>query len=220
MDQVKVYLGVAKKHHFWILAVVVVVTALVVWLKASSSLARLYETNKRTIEGAEQSVNKAGSEEKVNDQFTKKIDGLHEGLKDQVYDAWKKLYERQVALFKWPVKQTDAGEIDLNKYQPDEDIPQYVRAFYNENVVQDQWEALLTKVDIRKPREVEEQAEEENPEGEQEEVVNKRGTEYQGLVVWNEDLRKAIISRYYTKNATPSTTRLRLMQQDAWLFDS
>ncbi|HWB13491.1 MAG TPA: hypothetical protein VG826_29975 [Pirellulales bacterium] len=219
MDQVKVYLGVAKKHHFWILAVVVVVTAVVVWAKASSSLAQKYEADKRTIEGAEKAVQGVGAGgELVNESFSKKIEGLHEDLKQRVFNAWQKLYERQEVLFKWPVKETDDGPIDLNNYKPNEPIPEYIRAFYNESVVKEEWEDLLNKVDIRRKKEAAEQTGEESSEDEGE--VVKRGTEYQGLVVWKEDLRKAIIDRYYTPNAIPSTTRLWLMQEDAWLFDS
>src|SRR5487761_1284704 len=152
MDQVKVYLGVAKKHHFWILSVIVVITAVVVWMKAASSLATLYETNKKTIISAEDSVKKANSDDTPNQLFSKKVDGLHDGLKKQVFEAWQKLYERQVGLFRWPKLQTADGEVDLNNYKPDEDIPDFLRTYYNENIVQKQWEAILEEVHIRKPK--------------------------------------------------------------------
>jgi hypothetical protein len=221
MDQVKVYLGVAKKHHFWILVAVVIITALVVWIKASGSLAAQYETNKKTIESAENSVKQAGSSgELVNDKFKKKVDDLHEGLKQHVFDAWKTLYERQVALFRWPIEKTRQGVIDLNSLKPDEEIQQYVRTYYNENVLEREWTEILDKVDLRRRKEVDSPKSELEEGADEEEAVVKRGAEYEGLVVWKEDLRKAIVSRYYTPNVTPSSNRLRMMQQDAWLFES
>lgn len=225
MDQVKVYLGVAKKHHFWILITIVVITAIVVWIKASGTLAANYAADKAKIEMAEKAVQGLKSGEQVNNKFTEKVEKLHEGLKQSVFEAWQKLYDRQVALFHWPIVKIKQGgkeaEIDLNSLKPDDDIPQVVRTYYNEHVVQNQWTDLLEKVNLRKPKKLDEPASDsdEGDEEEQEEVA-KRSTEYEGLVVWKEDLRKAIISRYYTENVTPSTKRLRLMQEDAWLFDS
>ncbi len=43
--------------------------------------------------------------------------------------------------------------------------------------------------------------------------------EYEGLVVWPEDRREAIIERYFT-DGTPSSLKVRLAQEDYWLFES
>ncbi|HET6882452.1 MAG TPA: hypothetical protein VFI31_19960 [Pirellulales bacterium] len=214
MDQVKVYAGVAKKHHFWILFAIVVIVAIVVWSKASSSLATKYESEKRTITGAQDSVSKLGSSEQVNPKFTTKVESLHEGLKNQVFEAWQKLYERQDAMFAWPDLSEFDVNVDLKKLGAEEEIPNYIRVVYNENVSRQQWRELLEAVKLRRPKEKQERSEDSD------EDEGPRAVEYEGLVVWREALRDAIISRYYTLNATPSTTRIRLAQEDYWLFQA
>ncbi|OYV85642.1 MAG: hypothetical protein B7Z73_13175, partial [Planctomycetia bacterium 21-64-5] len=213
MDQVKVYLGVAKKHHFWILAAIVVLTSVVVWMKASGALATKYEADKSTITNAEKAVQGANGPDLPNPLFTKKIDGLHEGLKTQVFEAWQKLYERQVALFIWPELELKPT-VDLNRLRPDEEIPEYVRIFYNEKVVRDLWEEILAGANIRRPKKQVIAEADEADDGEH------RAVEYEGLVVWKPERREAIVSRYFTQDAAPSTARVRLIQEDAWLFES
>ena len=211
MDQVKVYLGVAKKHHFWILAAIVVLTSVVVWMKASGALATRYEADKNTITSAEKAVQGASAPDNANPQFTEKIGGLHEDLKKRVFAAWQQLYERQVALFIWPPLELNPT-VDLNRLRPDEPIPDYVRIFYNEKVVRPLWEEILEQANIRRPKTKADEAE--TADGEN------RAVEYEGLVVWKPERREAIVSRYFTQDAAPSTARVRLIQEDAWLFES
>ena len=217
MDQVKQYLGIAKKYHFWILAVVVIATGVGVWMKAASALAARYEQDKNTITTAEKGVQGASSPDNPNPQFTKKVEGLHDGLKKQVFDAWEKLYARQVALFTWPELELKPT-VDLNRLRPDEEIPEYVRVFYNERVIQPMWSDLLEEVKIRQPKKKDESDEEadDSPRG----PNQNRAVEYEGLVVWKPEKRQAIISRYLTENGVPSSAKVRLIQEDYWLFES
>jgi hypothetical protein len=219
MDQVKVYAGVAKKHHFWILFAIVVIVALVVWLKASSSLEAKYTSNKQTITGAQDSVQKVTSSEQFNPRFTAKVENLHEGLKNQVFDAWQKLYERQNAMFEWPDLSEFDVNVDLKKLGSDEEIPNYIRVIYNENVVRQQWQALFAEgeegINLRRQKAPTDRVAD-SDEGDE----GPRGVEYEGLVVWKPALRDEIISRYYSPVSTPSTTRIRLGQEDFWLFQA
>lgn len=217
MDQVKVYLGIAKKYHFWILTVVVLITGVVVWLKASSALAAKYDQDKKTITGAETAVNGANSPDNPNPQFTKKVEGLHEGLKKQVFDAWEELYKHQVGLFKWPELELKPT-VDLNLLGPNEEIPEYVRVFYNERVVEPLWQDLLAQVDLRRPKEASENSSDDIDDDSS--SRQSRAVEYEGLVVWKEAKRKAIVDRYRTENSVPSSAKMRLIQEDVFLFDS
>lgn len=219
MDQAKVYLGIAKKYHFWILAAIVIVTGLVVWMKASGALAAKYDQDKKTITGAETAVQGAASPDNPNPQFTKKIDGLHEDLKKQVFDAWQKLYQRQVVLFTWPELELRPA-VDLNRLRPDEEIPEYVRIFYNEQEVRPMWEELLARAHIRRPKERPLTADADDSDEPSSSTGRNRAVEYEGLVVWSPAKREAIVSRYYTENAVPSSAKMRLVQEDYWLFES
>lgn len=215
MDQAKVYLAVAKKHHFWILIVIVVITAVVVWLKAANGLASKYEKDKQAITAAQDSVQKQQGADLVNSKFTEKVDKLHDGLKTSVFEAWKKLYDRQVVFFRWPDLSEYDANIDLGRLRPDEEIPDFAREIYNEKIVRQQWNELFEKAHLRKVKPKKQPGDADfDPEEES------RGVEYEGLVVWPQDKRDAIGSRYFTVNARPSSTRIRLAQEDYWLFES
>lgn len=234
MDQVKVYLGVAKKHHFWILVVLIIIIALVVWMMATSNLAKAFAANKSTIESAKQSVEKAAATGEdgllPNRSFKEKVDGMHEGLKQKVYEAWVKLYDRQKDLFQWP-------DMDVGRGQPynigkevkpgyDVPIPGFALRAFNEQYVKNEWKELLESVKIRRPKEAADSEED----GEGNGLLAGAGqalgiggaeapVEYEGLVVWPEESRDEIIERYYTEG-TPSSLKVRLAQEDYWLFES
>lgn len=219
MDQVKVYLGVAKKHHFWILAVIIVIVSIVVWMMAASSLAALYNTNKQAIDGAKKGLEETKrSPELPNPLFTQRVDGLHDDLKKQVFAAWEKLYQRQGNLLRWP--DLDVGEGNTFNIglmlKPTEDIPDRYRAIYNETVLVDQWTQLFNQLRLR--RQVVPEKDEDS-----DEQPAARGlggpVNYEGVIVWDEELRQAIINRYYT-SGVPSSTKVRLSQEDFWLFQS
>lgn len=234
MDQVKVYLGVAKKHHFWILVVLIIIIAIVVWMMATSNLAKAFAANKSTIESAKQAVEKAAATGEdgllPNRLFKEKVDGMHEGLKQKVYEAWVKLYDRQKDLFQWP-------DMDVGRGQPynigkevkpgyDVPIPGFALRAFNEQYVKNEWKELLESVKIRRPKEAADGEED----GEGNGLLGGAGqtpgiggaeapVEYEGLVVWPEESRDEIIERYYTEG-TPSSLKVRLAQEDYWLFES
>ena len=219
MDQVKVYLGVAKKHHFWILAGIVVIVSIVVWMMGASSLAALYSANKLAIDGAKKGLEETQrSDELANPLFTKKVEGLHDELKQQVFEAWQTLYKRQVGLLRWP--NLDVGEgntFNIGDLKPTEQIPDRYCSIYNETVLVDQWKQLFDQLRLRRQVVPEQDEDSEDRPA----TVGTLGgpVNYEGVVVWDEDLRQAVIDRYYTRGV-PSTTKVRLSQEDFWLFKS
>ena len=52
MDQVKVILSALKKHHFWVLALVVVISGLSIYMATASDLQTRYQTRKKKLDGA------------------------------------------------------------------------------------------------------------------------------------------------------------------------
>jgi hypothetical protein len=219
MDQVKVYLGVAKKHHFWILAVIVVIVSIVVWMMAASSLAARYTADKQAIDAAKKGLEETQrSPELANPLFTKKVDDLHDNLKKEVFAAWEKLYQRQAELLKWPDLDV-GGDTPYNiglRLKPTDDIPSNYRSIYNEAVLVDQWKRLFDQLRIRRPvaPEKDEDSEDQPVAG-----ISSGPINYEGVIVWDEELRQAIIDRYYT-DGVPSSAKLRLAQEDYWLFQS
>lgn len=51
MDQVKVYLKVLQKHHFWLLCVVTMIAGVTGWFMARKSLSADFEKNKGSVLG-------------------------------------------------------------------------------------------------------------------------------------------------------------------------
>ena len=226
MDQVKVYLGVAKKHHFWILVVLIVIIAVVVWMMATSNLAKAFAANKATIDSAKQSVEKAAATGEdgllPNRSFKEKVDGMHENLKQHVYQAWEKLYERQAGLFEWPDMDVGRGQpYNIGKeVKPGQNIPGFALTVFNEQYVKNEWKELLESVRIRRPKGSGEEDEDDGLVGIANQPAGGEGpVEYEGLVVWPQESRDEIIERYYT-DGTPSTLKVRLTQEDYWLFKS
>ena len=213
MDQVKVALAVVKKYHFWILSLVVLLTGATVWFMAADTLAKAFEADKSKIETATKSLDPFSGGELPNASFKEKVDKLHDGLKQEVGEVWKELYQQQVRQFVWP----KLIAADIAKLQPGEPIPERLRAFYNNNIVRDEWQRVLDEIDIRRPKESEEGGAGRNgmPMG----GFGANSTaDLEGLVVWDAARRQAIIDRYYTEKP-PSDLRVRLTQEDLWLFE-
>ncbi|HEX7450236.1 MAG TPA: hypothetical protein VF306_21940, partial [Pirellulales bacterium] len=188
----------------------------------------------QTIEGAKQSVEKAanaGEDGLVpNRSFKEKVDNLHDGLKQQVYQAWEKLYARQAGLFHWP--DMDVGREDGQLYnigkevKPNDTIPGFALTIFNQQYVKQEWADLFEKVRIRRPKGSDEEGEAGGGGIDELGMVQPAGgaqnagtVEYEGLVVWPKDRRDAIIDRYFSEG-TPSSLKVRLAQEDYWLFES
>ncbi len=229
MDQVKVVLAVVKKYHFWILSVLVLIVGAAVWFMASDTLATSFKTNLTKIEGADKSLASAVGDNPPNATFKEKVDKLHDGLKLEVADVWKGLYEKQVDLFVWPDLVADT----IAKLGPGEPIPERIRAYYNDNVVRDEWKRVFDLAKIRRPAGIDEDLAGGGGGGGgamggpmlMNGVPGDAGggaqeVEMEGIVWWDRNLRADIISRYYSEKSPPSDLKLRLTQEDLWIFEN
>lgn len=104
MEQVKAALGWLKQHHFWVLAVIVVGTAVGVWYAGSSSLAASFEDNQKKIAGEFTSQSGLrGRPFKPNDVINQRQQREIEQLAADVREVWNRLYgvqEEKVLI--WP----------------------------------------------------------------------------------------------------------------------
>jgi hypothetical protein len=151
MDQVRVFLKLLVKYHFWILSVLVLIIATVCWTMASSSLDAKFSQRKTTIDGAFSSmtslkqqatcpnpeVNKA-NQEKVDEQT--KI----------VMDVWKNLYQRQRdEVLKWPKELGDQFIEYIEKLKFRGPINNEMRSNY-QNYIEKRFDGLLEIVKAQK----------------------------------------------------------------------
>lgn len=92
-----------KKHHFWILCAVVLITGFVGWYMAVSDLSTQTAAQIQAITSSYSSVNGVvASSEHPNPEIAKKVDELLDLKKADVYWGWEAQYEKQQGLVVWP----------------------------------------------------------------------------------------------------------------------
>lgn len=103
MDKVRQILGVLKKHHFWIVSVMVSAAILGCWYSARASLSQKYQTEKSGIDSIFSSLQTISSNPAhPNPSFKTGVEQEKEKLKKTTDAEWQQLYDRQKAVFVWP----------------------------------------------------------------------------------------------------------------------
>lgn len=104
MDQIKVALSWLKEHHFWVLSVVVLGTAIGVWYMASGAIAGQYKANEAKITGEIANIDRLQSQPfKPNEGINNKQQLEVQQQAQNVLDEWRKLYQEQKeAVLIWP----------------------------------------------------------------------------------------------------------------------
>ena len=145
MDKVKLALAWLKKYHFWVLCVVVLLTAWSTWASAMSDVDERFGKRKGDLEGkfsSVQSVRRLPNH--PNDGVIKalhnKIDrGDEKGLKQTVLQAWTALYNEQKQKNRLPnvLNKQFESDFDAHKQEgrmtelPDRDREQYQNEIKN-----------------------------------------------------------------------------------------
>ncbi|MEQ8848670.1 hypothetical protein [Botrimarina sp.] len=150
MDQIKVALAWLKKHHFWVLAVIVVGAATGVWYSGSASVASATDSAKSTIQSQFQQVKTHSTasfkpNEGINSQQREEVRKQAEN----VLAEWNKLYEiqKETTLI-WP---EELGPRFINAVQGDrfgDPISSTNRNAY-QNYISEAFPSLVAKVDAR-----------------------------------------------------------------------
>lgn len=153
MDKVKQVLALAKRHHFWVLFGVVVVLAAVVWFSASSGLADRIETRTGKLESQRKNVSGISSVSiHPNEACLEEIQKEYKKLQNEVFKAWKRLYEDQKAKNQWPSTVGEGFLTVVNALGPDDPIPEPQRADYM-YFIEPHFQTLYDIIDIRLPAE-------------------------------------------------------------------
>ena len=118
MDQIKTFLAVVKKHHFWILCGLACFVGLGMVYGATNKLSKAYDTKKSEISGVDQQISAhTSSPDHPNDTWVKAVQGKTESYRKRVYDAWGKLYAQQKSkVFIWP---NDLGKEFVEAFDKD-----------------------------------------------------------------------------------------------------
>jgi len=151
MDQVKVGIEVIKKHHFWVLCVVVVGLGLVFWWSATAGLADRIEERKGALESTQKSVLTITSGgPHPNESSNSAIDARSKELTDRVFRAWNKLYRAQKARNQWPAQLGDEFCKYMDLLGPEDEIPSNLRDTYM-YFIRNHFPEMYEIVDIRLP---------------------------------------------------------------------
>ncbi len=103
MDQLKVILGHVRKHHFWLLCAICIVSGFVAWWMAAGALSKDYASRKGAIDSKFSGLDVILQEPNFpNDKWREAVDELTEQQKDKVRTAWQQVYDEQAPLLKWP----------------------------------------------------------------------------------------------------------------------
>jgi hypothetical protein len=202
----------------WLLLVAICSGAVYGSLHASKGLAQSFNSNRKKIEAAEKSLEKAAKPgkggAKPNAAAKKQVDAKDTALQKKLIELWQELYDRQQKVLVWP-KIADLPEsVDPGKLKSSAELPGQLCKAYNEAVMRSELERIFGKLGLRCPVPPNKEAAIENL------PFKDRPADYEGLVAWDPKSREAIISRYHLKEGVPSSARVRIWQQDLWLFES
>ena len=102
MDQVKEYLAIARKQHFWILCGLAALIGLILFLKGSSSMGQFYKAQKSKIETADKRIDPLIRGPNPIPMGSNEVNGKSQDLKKKVNVAWEDLYNKQQEILVWP----------------------------------------------------------------------------------------------------------------------
>jgi hypothetical protein len=223
MDQLKQYLATAKKQQFWILGGVLLLAAIGVWYWGTGDLDTKFESDRRRNESSFASLTSLkfanGPNQPPNEKYKGEVDKLRGTLEDEVKAAWQNLYNRQKpALPVHPRVGAMAAYLTDEKKIRDE-IPPAIRETYHNNlVIEDDFRDLFAILNLRRAAGM-------NPVddlqvvGRAQNAANNSAS-VEGLVVWTATPSPRNLMLRYKTTKTPSTARIRLTQEDLWVFRS
>jgi len=107
MDQVKIYLKIAVANRFWILCVVAALMPMIGYLAGNGKIKTQTEAKAKDIESAYKGVDPYKSGKIPNPDWKSLAEKQTTKLTGEINVAWKKLYERQAPLLKWPLDRVE-----------------------------------------------------------------------------------------------------------------
>ena len=219
MDQLKTYLAVLKKHHFWPLAVGVVLIGWYAWRSGAKHYDQLYAEGSSKLTSVFNEVNGVTSNRPhPNQYFIAEVKDLKTRQLEDVKSAWQLLYDKQKDILTWDKVYAKIGDL-----KPTAEIPQALRKDYW-NYVKYQIPKLFEIIPIREEAKTGNVAADPPP-GEAQparklgESNTDKKSEPTGIVVWPESERNRIVNAYEW-DKVPRTKQIRNAQEDYWVYSA
>ena len=103
MDQLKEFLGLFRRQHFWFILPVLLILAGYGWWSATGTVSETVSRNVSTIGGYHQAATGiANTTDHPNEEWHEVMDELIASRRANVLAAWQKKWERQGKTFTWP----------------------------------------------------------------------------------------------------------------------
>lgn len=211
MDQLKVYLQQFKKHQFWFFSAALLITGIVVWYQGTNELQAKYQKDKQLNDFAFNTVRPYMQGNPPNAKFKDLVEGRRVNVEGEVVDAHKNLFQRQMRVLNVNPKVGELGKYLIDEKFIGKDIPLPLRdTYHNNQVIDNDFRDLFSELNLRRPVGT-------NPVDEA--PVDAKAVP-EGLVVWNVATSPRKLMQRYKTTKTPSTVRIRMTQEDLWVFRS
>jgi hypothetical protein len=202
----------------WVLLTVICGAAVYGTVKASKRFTQSYDSNAKKITAAQQSLSKTAKAERgaarPNAVLIKNVDSRRTDLNKQLMQLWQTFYDRQAKFLVWPKESGITPPAAKDDGKQGTEIPAELCKSYNNKIVSNEFERIFAKLRVRQPKTNGAHPADENL------PFKDRPLDYEGLVAWNPKQREAIIARHCLPKGTPSSARVRFVQEDLWIFES
>ncbi len=231
MDQLKEFLGLFRRQHFWFILPVLLVLAGYGWWSATGTVSETVSRNVSTIGGYHQAATGiVNTPDHPNEEWHEVMDELIASRRANVLAAWQKKWERQGETFTWPKDAFGPRSASVLKIVEDmrpiekvdftkQELPPVARNDYKA-FMQNQlpriaqrigaiWDPEGTLIDSRGARTVQADNEEELP----------PGYDKPTIVTWNPENQK-FIQGTFDWPGYPTTMQVLYAQEDLWILGS
>ncbi len=214
MDQLRNILGLLKKHHFWLLAVICMISGLVGWSMASKSLSAAYKQKKGNIEKAFRGLKEISDTNPFpNSTWKDEVAKLKEREQQLVDKAAAELYDQQKQILNWPDWLGSKFLTDIQKIAPGAEIPEDDCLLYATNINEENKavEHLLAIIRATPGAQAADAPGARAPPKERDDSGAPR-------VVWDDQSQVPLLLNW--KGATPQPAKVWLTQEDLWVYAS
>ncbi len=202
MDQLRLILQHAKKHHFWLVCAACLIIGMLAWMKAAGNLSGEYSKRKSAITSKFSALDVIMSEPVFpNAQWSEGADQLTNEQKKKVRTAWKLVYDEQTQFLNWPEQLGDDFVARVKSSERRAELPRPFRARYM-NSIQREFPKLLQIV---------------GAESHDADKQSGRAPMVQEKVIWDDASQQAIEESLRFETA-PSSLEVWLTQENLWIY--